>query len=80
MSTITIDDLHNFAQKVENLCDFFLNKLSDENQRDGSADVMILENLKKEAADIQFIKLAPTEITIYGLDSYMRGLPHQTKE
>lgn len=78
MSTLTIQDLHRFAEKVENLCNFFLEKLSEENQRDGSVDVMVLENLKKEASDIQLVKIAPTEISIFGLDSYMRGIPKST--
>jgi hypothetical protein len=47
-------DLKEFARRVERLCDFFIAKRIEETGRDGSKDLKILEDLKQEAADIQF--------------------------
>lgn len=63
-------ELKDFARRVEHVCDFFLSKT----EADGSADRKILENLKEDAADIQFDQAEVTSGPYIGLDDYMRGL------
>lgn len=67
-------DIKDFAKRVERLCDFLLDKLSDESGRDGSNDVKVIEDLKEDAADIQSDRVPLVSQTFSGLDSYMRGL------
>lgn len=68
-------DIMEFAERVELFCDFFLTKLSNENSRDGSDDIKVIEKLKQDAADLQFDRISQTSTTITGLDTYMRGIP-----
>lgn len=60
-------DVKDFARRVERLCDFLLDKID---VKDGSPDVIVIQKLKDDAADLQFM-------TIYwffeGLDTYIRG-------
>lgn len=69
-TTIEIKD---FARRVERLCDFFLSKISEENGRDGSPDVKVLEDLKNISADIQFDQVQIISNSIEGLRDYMNG-------
>ncbi len=69
MSTVTVDDIKNFAQRVENMCDFILHGL----EKDGSEDVVVVQKLKEDAADLQFIS-KNSNISIEGLDDHMRGI------
>ena len=70
MSTITVNDIKNFAERVERLCDFLLEGL----EKDGSDDVVELQKMKKDAADLQFIT-RNANVSIEGLSSYIRGIP-----
>lgn len=69
MSSFTMSDLKDFAQRVERLCDFILDKLP----KDGTADVLVVQKLKEDAADIQHVSFHPMDAAIYGLDRYMKG-------
>lgn len=69
MSTVTVSNIIDFAERVERVCDFILEGI----EKDGSHDVTVIQNLKKDAADLQFIK-KNSNISIEGLDDYMRGL------
>lgn len=51
--------------KVERLCDYFIAIL----EKDGSDDIRALQELKDEAADLQFAK---SIVTIEGLSDYIR--------
>lgn len=66
-------DIKEFARDVERLCDFFLSKVSQEEGRDGSDDLKVIEDLKEIAADIQFDKIRVTSETLDGLSAYMKG-------
>lgn len=69
MSSFTMSDLKDFAQRVERLCDFILNQLP----KDGTPDVLIIQTLKDDAADIQHVTFNPMDVAISGLDRYMKG-------
>jgi hypothetical protein len=61
-------DIKDFARRVERLCDFFLDKLE---EKDGSDNLKVIQDLKDEAADIQFDKV---DTGIFdGLYDYMKG-------
>lgn len=66
-------DLKEFARDVERLCDFLIDKVSKESGRDGSPDIVVIEDLKEVAADIQFGKIGVTTETLEGLSAYMKG-------
>lgn len=51
MGKVTISDIQNFAERVERLCDFLL----DDIEKNGTRDVVVLQKLKEDAANIQFI-------------------------
>lgn len=65
-------DIEEFAERVERICDFFLDKTV----RDGTADVTVLQKLKEDAVKIQSTNMS----FIDGLDNYMRGFPGPPKE
>lgn len=73
MSTITTVNIKDFAERVERLCDFLLDKV----EKDGSDDVIELQDLKKDAADIQFIT-TNKHVSIDGLHSYIHGHPQKS--
>lgn len=73
MSTATVVDIKDFAERVERLCDFLLDKV----EKDGSDDVVELQSLKKDAADIQFVS-SNRHVSIDGLRSYIRGHPQKS--
>jgi hypothetical protein len=62
-------DIKEFAIRVERLCDFLLAKL----EKDGSKDVVALQKLKEEAADIQADKPNVISESIEGLSEYLKG-------
>jgi hypothetical protein len=70
--TQTAVDISEFARKVEGLCDFLLSKFE---SVDGSPDVKVIQDLKESAADIHMGGTGNAEVTLSGLDAYMRGLP-----
>ena len=73
MNTGTVDDIRNFAERVERLCDFLLKDL----KKDGSHDVTELQDLQKDAADFQRIYKS-SNVSIEGLSEYIRGHPIKT--
>jgi hypothetical protein len=63
-------DIKEFATRVERLCDFLLAKM----EKDGSNDVIALQKLKEEAADIQANNTNVVSETISGLSEYLKGV------
>ena len=63
-------DIKEFALRVERLCDFLLAKM----EKDGSSDVVVLQTLKEDAADIQINKTNVVSESIAGLSEYMKGV------
>jgi hypothetical protein len=63
-------DIKEFAIRVERLCDFLLAKV----EKDGSNDVIALQKLKEEAADIQINNTNVISESISGLSEYMKGV------
>jgi hypothetical protein len=63
-------DIKEFAIRVERLCDFLLAKI----EKDGSNDVIALQKLKEDAADIQINNTNVVSETISGLSEYMKGV------
>lgn len=61
-------DIHDFAHRVERLCEFLLDKV----EKDGSSDVTIVQDLHNDAADIQ-AGLVKGDV-LSGLDNHMRGI------
>lgn len=70
MSTMKKIEIKDFAKRVEHVCDFFLSK----SEADGSSDRKVLEDLKEDAADIQFDQVEITSGAYTGLDDYIRGI------
>jgi len=68
-------EIKEFARRVERLCDFFIGKVAEETGKDGSNDLKVIENLKEEAADIQFDRIQLLGVgSIEGLSDYMQGV------
>lgn len=67
-------ELKEFARRVERLCDYFIARAHEEIGRDGSKDLKILEDLKEDAADIQFDRTTITSETLDGLYDYMNSV------
>ena len=63
-------EIKDFAKRVEHVCDFFLSK----SEADGSNDRKVLEDLKEDAADIQFNQAEIDSGAYIGLDDYVRGI------
>lgn len=62
---ITGKEIHEFAERVESMCDFFLDQID---IKDGSTDIVALQTLKDEAADFQFKSADKIDqLTIVGL-------------
>lgn len=68
MSSPNVEDIRDFAERVERLCDFILGGLT----KDGSDDVAALQKLQKDAADLQSIK-RNANVSIEGLSGFMKG-------
>ena len=66
-------DIEDFALRVERLCDFLIGKKQEETGRDGSDDLKVLEDLKQDAANIQFGYKKMVSETLNGLFAYMKG-------
>lgn len=69
-------EIKDFAKRVEHVCDFFLSK----SERDGSDDRKVLEDLKEDAADIQFDQAEIESGAYSGLDDYVRGINNAPEE
>ena len=65
-------EIKEFARRVERVCDFFLSRVSEEEKRDDSPNLKIIDDLKEEAADIQAY-YANTSESLKGLSDYMCG-------
>jgi len=63
-----------FASRVERLCDFFIDQAIEDPEVMTKNDIRVLQNLKEEAADIQFTR---KPINLDGLQEYMGGLPKE---
>ncbi len=63
-------EIKEFAERVERVCDFLLSKME---KRDGSDDLKVIEDLKEDAADIQFNKAVVISETLNGLSDFMKG-------
>lgn len=62
---ITGKEIHDFAERVESMCDFFLDQID---IKDGSSDIVALQQLKEEAANLQFHSTDKVDqMTIVGL-------------
>lgn len=70
MTTITVEDVRAFAEKVERLCEFLTQGM----EKDGSEDVVAIQKLQDEAADIQQIT-RNDNVSVAGLANYMKGVP-----
>lgn len=68
-------DIKKFAERVERLCDFLLDKMSIETGLTGSESQKILEDLKDDAANIKMFGGRMAEKTLDGLHEFMRGFP-----
>jgi hypothetical protein len=68
-------DVQEFARRVERVCDFFLSRIQ---EKDGSADLRVIQDLKEDAADLQFAYNEIGYTSLSGLKEYMSGAP--TKE
>ena len=60
-------DIKDFALRVERLCNFLLNKID---VKDGSDDIVIIQKLKDDAADLQF---KADSMFFEGLHKYIHG-------
>jgi len=67
-------EIREFAQRVERLCDFLLNRMREEGSKDKSTSARVIEDLRNDAADIQFHRLNYPDM-FDGLDNFMRGIP-----
>jgi hypothetical protein len=72
-------EIKEFARRVERLCDFFIAQVRDEGQRDDSPNLKVLDELKEEAADIQFYYTETSE-SLKGLSDFMKGLDSVSEE
>lgn len=67
-------EVKEFAVRVERICDFFISRISEEARDLGSDDFKVLQELKDEAADLQF-GVGVTTAGIEGLSDYIKGVP-----
>lgn len=70
MSSRTVD-VKEFAERVERMCEFILNQIE---VKDGSHDTVFIQDLKKDAADIQSNPRSHGDISLIGLDKHIRGI------
>jgi hypothetical protein len=62
-------ELDEFARRVERLCDFLLDKID---KKSGSMDLRVIQDLKEDAANIQFGQ-AISEASFEGLADYVNA-------
>jgi len=63
-------DIKDFARRVERLCDFLLAN----QERDGSRDFVVIENLREDAANLQIDRKQVASETFAGLYDFMNGV------
>jgi len=76
-------DIKEFAQRVERVCDFLIDKAGREIGVHAQNDLNVIKKLKEDAADIQFDQVIVGSHTLLGLEAHMRGLkddPGEKKE
>lgn len=79
-------EIKDFARRVERLCDFILaheDKVKNESKKEKDEelkDLAVIQDLKEEAADIQFDRVSLGFKIITGLDDYMNGINIPSKE
>jgi hypothetical protein len=76
MATPKSVEIKEFAGRVERLCDYLLSQVSPEHS--GSQDILIIKDLKEDAADLQFQDNERIDIKFNGLDNYMKGLDKES--
>ena len=64
-------DVVEFARRVERLCDFLLEKISDTSEMHESDDLRVIQDIKTDAADLQFEGVNLD--VIGGLEKFMKG-------
>lgn len=64
-------DIKEFAMRVERVCDFILDQME---EKTGSSEQLIFEQLKHDAANIQFNPRLYGDISLRGLDDHIRGI------
>ena len=69
-------EIKEFAKRVERLCDFLLAQVTDKEEL-GSEDILVIKDLKEDAADLQFDREHISH-TVKGLDSFMKGLDKES--
>ena len=69
-------EINEFARRVEHVCDFFLSKT----EAKGTDDRKVLEDLKNDAADIQFDVVEVETAPYSGLYDYIKGVPNTPEE
>jgi len=67
-------DIQEFARRVEQVCDFLLDRIP---EKDGSADIRVIQDLKEDAADLQHSTRTIGQGTLSGLKDYMSGAPQK---
>ncbi len=69
MASPQVEDIRTFAERTERLCDFILLGM----EKNGSEDVVVIQKLKDDAADLQHIT-RNANISIEGLSEFMKGV------
>jgi hypothetical protein len=64
-------DIKEFAIRVERLCEFILDQMD---EKTGSAEQILIQNLREDAANIQFNPRLYGDISLRGLDDHIRGI------
>lgn len=67
-------NIKRFAEQVERLCDFLVDRISEETGRNGSEDLKIIEQIREDAANLQFKGSGIASETIHGLADYISGI------
>lgn len=70
---VKVVDIVEFARRVERLCEFLLDGLE---EKDGSDDIVAIQKLKEDAADLQVSRdpLSINRLSITGLHDHMKKI------
>lgn len=66
-------DIKDFSSRVERMCEFILLQMEETTE---SPDKTFIQNLKRDAIDIQFNSKLHGDILLRGLDDHVRGIIH----
>lgn len=75
MSQTKTLDPKEFASRVERVCEFVIDRLIQDRGRDGSKDQKVIEDLREDAADIQYDRVDLGYLSLDGLHDYVNGVP-----